>query len=372
MQGQGAPLKINLPGLLCERLPSGASRWRVRVERNPGKRIPLAVTPDHPEFMEIYRAARAGVALAPQAPAVDRAIRHSVAWLTHAYLDHLAAMVRAGQASPATLKQRRHFMARLRDHTVQTGRAKGSTLGEMHMDMPQAELVAFRDHFAATSGSADKMISAIRSMYRWAMERGMTKVNPATGIGNIHRSMGGATPWTAADLRQFAEHHPSGTMPRLALLLFIFTAARVSDAVVLGRRHESTVDGITWLSWDAKKKDALPVAIPLLPALAAEIRAQKVAGATYLLSAHGQPYASTDSFRNRFKAWCIAAGLPDRSPHGIRKAAGHLLAEFGATQHQIMVIHGHARAETSEIYTRGVARTQLARDAMAKLALFKI
>jgi integrase len=369
---QGPSVKINLPGLICEPMPSGARRWRVRVEGKPHLRIALTVTPDHPEFMEIYRAARAGVALAPQAPAIDRTIRHSVAWLTHAYLDHLAAMVKAGQASPATLKQRRHFMTRLRDHVVLTGRAKGSTLGEMHMDMPQAELVAFRDCHAATSGSADKMTSAIRAMYRWAAERGLTKVNPAVGIGNIHRGQGGATPWTAADLRQFAAHHPSGTMPRLALLLFIFTAARVSDAVVLGRRHETTQGGITWLSWDAAKKDALPVSIPLLPALAAEIRAQKVAGATYLLSQHGKPYASTDSFRNRFKAWCIAAGLPDRSPHGIRKAAGHLLAEFGATQHQIMVIHGHARAETSEIYTRGVARIQLARDAMAKLAMFKL
>jgi hypothetical protein len=33
-----------------------------------------------------------------------------------------------------------------------------------------------------------------------------------------------------------------------------------------------------------------------------------------------------------------------------------------------MVIHGHSQAKTSEVYTRDVARTRLARDAMALLA----
>ena len=105
----------------------------------------------------------------------------------------------------------------------------------------------------------------------------------------------------------------------------------------------------------------------MLPQLYEATRNVRVVGKTYLLSAKGQPWASTDSFRNRFKDWCVEAGLPDLSPHGIRKAAGHLLAEAGATQHQIMVIHGHALASTSEIYTRGVARQKLAKDAMALL-----
>ncbi len=147
----------------------------------------------------------------------------------------------------------------------------------------------------------------------------------------------------------------------------MFTAARVSDVIRLGRDNESVKDGITWITWKAAKKGALPVSIPMLPQLYEATRNVRVVGKTYLLSAKGQPWASTDSFRNRFKDWCVEAGLPDLSPHGIRKAAGHLLAEAGATQHQIMVIHGHALASTSEIYTRGVARQKLAKDAMALL-----
>ncbi|RJL02345.1 hypothetical protein D3P06_11375 [Paracoccus aestuarii] len=45
-------------------------------------------------------------------------------------------------------------------------------------------------------------------------------------------------------------------------------------------------------------------------------------------------------------------GLDNRSSHGVRKAAGHLLAQEGCSQNQIMTVHGHTQARTSEVYTR--------------------
>lgn len=70
---------------------------------------------------------------------------------------------------------------------------------------------------------------------------------------------------------------------------------------------------------------------------------------------------------NMFRRWCIAAGLEGRSAHGVRKAAGHLLAQEGCSQYQIMTIHGHTQAQTSEIYTKGVERWKMAQAAMAAL-----
>jgi integrase len=361
-------MRINLPGLLKERMPSGAYRYRVRVEGNKTKRIALTVTPEHPEFMEIYYAARLGVALQPRKPAPDRVVRDTVEWLTAAYLAHLEGMVKAGKASPLTLKQRRHFFARLNAHRAAYGKAAGQPFAGLHMDIPPEELVAFRDAYASTSGAADNMIKAVRSLYAWAIERRLTDVNPAVGIGKIHTGQGGATPWTVADLSRYRDTHKPGTQAHLTLTLFMFTACRIGDAVVLGRAHEETNGGITWLSWQPGKRGAKPVSIPMLPPLYAATRAQAVVGKTYLLNAYGQPWASPEALRNRFKEWCREAGLPDLSAHGIRKAAGKLLAEAGATQHQIMAIHGHAEAKTSEIYTRAADRARLAKDAMALLA----
>ena len=71
--------------------------------------------------------------------------------------------------------------------------------------------------------------------------------------------------------------------------------------------------------------------------------------------------------RNRFRKWCDAAGLEGLSSHGVRKAAGHLLAQNGCSQHPIMAIHGHTEAKTSEVYTKGFERWTLAADAMRTL-----
>ncbi|MEQ9315335.1 MAG: hypothetical protein RLN72_05740 [Henriciella sp.] len=41
------------------------------------------------------------------------------------------------------------------------------------MTMPHAKLIALRDEFNATPARADSIIEGIRSMYRWACERGL-------------------------------------------------------------------------------------------------------------------------------------------------------------------------------------------------------
>ena len=56
-------MKIDLPGLLREKLPSGNVRYRVRVERRKAKRVRLYVEPGQPDFMEHYHAARRGIVM---------------------------------------------------------------------------------------------------------------------------------------------------------------------------------------------------------------------------------------------------------------------------------------------------------------------
>ena len=62
-------MKIDLPGLLKEMLPSGNYRYRVRVEGNKARRIRLHVGPDHEDFLIHYQAARRGVEMFPDNPA---------------------------------------------------------------------------------------------------------------------------------------------------------------------------------------------------------------------------------------------------------------------------------------------------------------
>lgn len=349
-------MRLDLPGLLKERLPSGATRYRVRVEGDKTKRIRLHLAPDDEDFLEHYRAARRGIQLTPKAAPEEREIRGSMGWLIIKHLSHIRHQVEAGQMSALTLKKRTHLLNRLREQ-----------YGEYHMMMPPERIIELRDDLAATPAAADSMIEAMRVMYRWAVSIGICDSNPAIGIGKIDRGKGGAVPWTADDLRTFRDCYPSGTVQHLALTLFMFTACRISDAVRLGRGNEIMRGGIRALSWTPKKRGSAEVMIPMLPPLFKATRAQSVIGETYLLNSHGRPFATPDSFGQLFRRWCRQAGLENRSSHGIRKAAGHLLAQEGCSQYQIMAIHGHTQAKTSEIYTKGVERWKMAEEAMRRL-----
>lgn len=350
-------MKIHLPGLLKEPLPSGATRLRVRVAGDKARRIRLNVGLDHPEFMEHYHAARRGISLEPKSAPEDRVVRNSIAWLTYKHEAAIERQVNAGLASPLTLKKRKQVMAKLRE-----------AYGEYDMRMPQSKIVELRDEMMETPAWADSVVSGIRSMYRWAVDGvGICDVNPAVGVGTIDKGRGGAIPWTAADLKAYRNHHQPGTTPHLALTIFMFTACRIGDAISLGRENEFTQDGIRGIGWQPKKRGSAFVRIPMLPPLYKATRAATVQGASYLLNDKGKPFSTPDSLGQMFRRWCRDAGLDNRSSHGIRKAAGHLLAQEGCSQYQIMSIHGHTQAQTSEIYTKGVERWKMAADAMKRL-----
>ncbi|QRZ14187.1 tyrosine-type recombinase/integrase [Paracoccus methylovorus] len=347
-------MKVEFPGLYAEKRGSRI-RYVVRKEGDKTKKTTLAVAPGHPKFMEHYHAARAGVRLDAEPDGVA-AIRGSVGWLVDLYIAEMDRAVAAEQMHPSTCHQRSTFLTWLR-----------SEVGEYSLAMPQSQLILLRDKKADTPGAADNFIKAVRAMYDWGERRKHARSNPAAGIKKINQGTG-AKPWTLDDLQAFRKRYPLGTMAHLALTLFMFTACRIGDVVNLGRKNEVKRDGAVWLDWQPEKKGSTRVQIPILPPLLKAIRAQSVVGPTYLLTEQGQPFSSKNSFGNKFADWTGKAGLEGLSSHGIRKAAGELLALNGASQYHIMAVHGHASAKTSEIYTQGADRARLADQAMQKLA----
>lgn len=356
-------MQIKLAGLVVDKTPSGAIRYRVRQEGNKAKRTTLPVDPSHPDFLHHYYAARAGSSWVPDVPTPT--VEHSLDWLVGRYMNFLSSMVDAGQMSAATLKQRRSILTRLCDFTD----PDGARYGDFDMDAPTAAFIAVRDAWASKPGAADNLIKTIRAVYTWSMERGEIAHNPASGIGAINRNpKGGATPWTAADLRAFKAAHPKGTTAHLWLTIQAFTACRIGDALWIGRQQEKTINGQLWLEFQPRKKGSAFVSIPMLPPLVEATRASNVVGPSYILNDKGLPFTSVEALRVRVQRWCKAAGLDNRSSHGVRKAMAELMAEAGSSQHQIMAVMSHTQARTSEVYTKGVQRRGLAADGMQSLA----
>lgn len=363
----GELVRINLPGYLQERLPSGAIRHRVRPAGDKKTKITLPCGPADPAFMDHYRNARSGIR--PNKTKVAPTIRPgTVGFLVEAYMLWLTQSVKSGQASELTLKQRRGMAARLLDATSGMPNTEGRPYRELPIMIPQEEMIRYRDGLMSTPGQAHNTFKFLKAMYAWGVERGHCKSNPAAAIKVVYKNQGGAKPWTVDDLQAFRKAHQPGSMAYLCLTLFMFTACRIGDAYWLGRGQEIRREGQTWLAWQPTKAGSPFVEIPMLPPLQRAIQSQGLVGKAYLMTELGQPFASAEALRNKLRKWCSQAGIEGKSSHGIRKAAGHLLALHGATQYEIMSVHGHAQASTSEVYTAGVERVRLAKQATQKLA----
>jgi integrase len=105
--------------------------------------------------------------------------------------------------------------------------------------------------------------------------------------------------------------------------------------------------------------------IPVLHALAAELPpVSKADHLNYLVTEWGKPFSS-NGFGNKFKHWCVAAGLPHCSAHGLRKAGATFAAENGATDSQLKAMFGWRSAKMAAHYTRKAEQKKLAGGAMS-------
>lgn len=81
----------------------------------------------------------------------------------------------------------------------------------------------------------------------------------------------------------------------------------------------------------------------------------------------GKPF-TVDGYSGWMRDAMREAGLPpDCRPHGLRKTFGRLLADAGATAHEIMAALGHLTLGEAERYTREADRRRGGRRAIVKL-----
>lgn len=350
-------LRFNLKYIDRSRARDGSFRYRFR---RGAVRKTLPGEPHSPEFMAAYNALLSGTIAASKAPRTLADTRGSVAWLIELYTRQMASAVKAGTMSPLTHKQRANILGRF---ATEHGHRDA-------LNIPTKAIRIIINKGASKPGAANNLLKSLRAMFKWAVETGLCDSDPTADIRKVRTNSAGFVAWDSTDLDKFQKAHPPGTTANLALMILIFTACRRSDLVKLGRQHITTIDGVKCLSFTQAKggnNERQRVTIPILPPLFSAITSAPAGEMTFLMSAQGKPF-STAGFGARFKKWCLQAGLENRTAHGIRKAAGALLANAGCTQHEIMAIHGHADARTSDIYTRTADRLTLAKSAMDKFA----
>ena len=323
---------------------------RIYVRRH-GRKVRVRELATVEEFMAAYRVAlekRQNCRFYDHRPAPG-----SLRWLVQAYYGCPEFL---GLHESTRAKRRAILDGICREH----GNKPFARLEPRHVELQ------IRNPKAATPEAANGRVKALRQVFKWAtsLTVGLAKTNPARDVKMLPpNNPDGFHTWTREEVRQYQDRHPSGTKARLALALFLYTGVRISDAVRLG--PQLTRNGVICFT-EQKNRANKPKhrEVPILPVLRAELDANPSGHLSYLVTEWGRPYASPKAFGNRFKAWCVQAGLPHCTAHGLRKAGATFAAEHGATEHQLMAIYGWDSPKQAGLYTRAADKTRLAAGAM--------
>jgi len=124
-------------------------------------------------------------------------------------------------------------------------------------------------------------------------------------------------------------------------------------------------------SCGSRSEERKILTLPILPPFRAILDASELGKETWLDTAFGKPYAVA-GFGNSFKDWCVAAGLPQCTSHGLRKIGAVRAAEAGASEHELMAMFGWEDADMARVYTRKAAQKRLAASGAAKLGYSEI
>ena len=308
--------------------------------RRCGRSIRLRETPGTDAFIAEYRYALAATST-PKAHALSAA-HGSLSWLCEKYF----ASGEFKTLSLSTRTVRRRILERI---------------CEVDGDKPFARMEPrhVRDLRDEKTGpeAANGVLKALRALFAWAVAQELANTNPAKGVPKIRYKTDGFHTWTIDEVRQYEATHASGTKPRLALALMLYTGARRGDVVLLGR--QMIRDG--WLTFTASKTGTV-VSIPIVPELQTELELAPKENLTILVTAYGRPFTPA-GFGIRFREWCNQAGLKNCTAHGLRKAGATIAAERGASEAQLNAIFGWAENsnEVETVYARSTAKSSCSR-----------
>jgi integrase len=313
--------------------------------RRPGfPRTRLPGLPGSPEFMSAYQAALA----VPTAPIGAK--RTKPGSLDAALVLYYKSREFADELKPGTQAMRRAIFERWR---------------EKDGDKPLALLPPqYIRHLLSTlkPHAARNWLKTIHGLMKFCVEQGMCRADPTLGVKLRSIKSDGHHTWSEGEIAQFEAFYPIGSKARLALALGLYTSQRRGDVILMGRQHVR--DGILTIK---QQKTGSDVSVPIHPHLQTALDATPTKHLTFLVSKSGRPYAAND-FSEQFRAWCDAAGLPQRCTfHGLRKAGLTRLADAGVSAHGLAAIGGHKTLREVERYTKRYDRERAAREAMAQM-----
>lgn len=323
----------------------GQYYWYVRKPH--GRRIRIRGDYDSEEFKAQYQAA-INDEVKPEVKTNTSKGTLEWAWLLY----RQSAAWQSG-IKPATRRQRENIMKRVLE-----------TAGSEPLSaITPAAIREGIDRRASTPFQAKNFVQTMKQLFQWLKENEIITVNPCDGVKVKKPKTRGFLEWSVDEILQYEQRWPLGTRERVMLDVYLYTGLRRGDAAKLGKQHVR--NGVISIQTE---KTGEWVHIPMLDVLKRTLDAGPTGDLAFICGERGRPYVK-EALGTVFKEACKAAGIMDKSAHGLRKAAATRAAENGATAHELMAIFGWVDIKEAEIYTRAANRKHLAAKAMGKLDL---
>jgi len=264
-------------------------------------------------------------------------------------------MGKEGPLGQASMDDRKRALNRFRNVVMDNGKRRGTMpFVTLTGELVDKLLLTLKPH------EQRHLLDALKPMCAWCVKEKRIAVDPTAGRKPARPPKAkGATDWPEEDIALYRASYPLGTRERVALEVLLNIGARRDDARKIG--SQSIRDGrIVFTPSKTANKTGKIVSVKMADALAEALAALPVrpVRGPFITQANGKPYESGSGFYNWFRASCLAIGLTDHSPHGLRKAAARRVAEFtNGSVTDIMAVLGHSTAEEAIKYSEAFNRT---------------
>jgi site-specific recombinase XerD len=349
------------PGLRAEVTRHGTPIW---VYRAPGVYHQMKSAPGSVAFWHEYTDASRGLRVADATTAPLLKDPSSVRWLVNEYIGSTDF---ADNFKPSTQKGIRNILKRFAEKND----------GVAYASVKAKHIKDLRDHVAQfgadpanpkpAKAMANRVVSAIRGMYDWAIEEKellSEDANPCATVKRKKHTSKARHKWTEVECDAFEKAYDIGTRERLMYELLL-TGQRCCDIVRMGPQHIER-HGDVELMQIVQQKTGKPAKAAIPPLLAEAIAKTPLGKATFIGSEHDSSPISAGHFGNVMRRACDAIGVPECTAHGVRHYVATHLLQQGCDVSELMAVLGDTM-ERCQGYVREFEGTQAALRAAHKM-----
>jgi len=255
--------------------------------------------------------------------------------------------------SPHTLSNYRRDLKQARDFFAHQGLS----------DWPQATahhlraLVAARHRAGIGGRSLQRLLSALRSFYRYLLREGAVGANPAQGIRapKAPRRLPKALDVDqTAQLLNWNSDEPLAIRDRAIMELMYSSGLRLNEVIQLDAPDIDLKDATVRVTGKGRKVRVVPVGRHARDALNAWLKVRRdlpgQESALFLNRKGGR--LSPRTVQQRLQQWGATRGLPARlHPHMLRHSCASHVLESSGDLRAVQELLGHADIATTQIYT---------------------